>query len=252
MSSLREVLLNHASSIESLSPSLSLSTLSESLALVVADMRASLCENTRKSKSDDETDVFEIASQYVFCLRLLEERTCLSFPSYMTILEDFDPSIKTRCDEFTASFSSAEKRPIKFNAAAERERRRTILQGIPPEKGVILVQSLVNELVGLVKITLEDDEDENDETCIHIHPTFISSGPHVNMLYESIDIDDDEKLDARKKIDFMNNVSSSKSTCAKILSIHEPPTVDSVSSFPQCVMVIDSETVASRFTFRMS
>lgn len=250
MKTLYDALWTHVSFLES---SLPLLSSSESLALAVSDMRESLtlCKKEERSKSGDIDFLIECAAQYVFCLGLLEARTCLSFPSYQSILDDFDPMIKTRCGDFATSFLSAEQRPSQFIKAIERERRRAVLKGVAPEKGMILAQSLVKELVGLVKISIEEKCDEDIDGRGKFHPTFSSSGPPLHFQYQSFDIDvgEDEISDAKQvKVNSTSSVSST-SRAAKVISIASD---DAIDSFPLCLMVIDVETKPSRFTFKMS
>ena len=247
MTTLYDTLLTHVSSLESSSSLLSSSV---SLSLAVSDLRESLtlCKKEERSRSVDIDVLIECAAQYVFCLGLLEARTCLSFPSFQSILDDFDPMIKIRCGDFATSFLNAEQRPSQFIKAIERDRRRAVLKGVAPEKGMILVQSLVKELVGLIKISIEEKCDEDIGGRGKLHPTFSSSGPPLHLQYQSFDIDADEDEMTDAKQGKTTSSVSSTSRAAKVISIAS----DADDSFPLCLMIIDDETKSSRFTFKMS
>ena len=185
---------------------------------------------------DNLDDFFESVSLYIFASTLLKTRSLLTFPSSfeeILSLPNFGIRIKNRFTELMTIFEDIELKPKDYFSMVGRKRKR----GQIVEKGVALVESLLKELQGLVKISFE--EDLSTSTFI---PTFISTGKRLNLKYESrnvgiIDTDTDETM--------------AKQTQLVSISSPDPDSESPLGTFPLCVFALRPQPTAS-ITFQIS
>ena len=186
---------------------------------------------------DKLDDFIESVSLYIFALTLLQTRSLLSFPSFEEILSlpNFGIQIKNRYSELMNIFEDIELKPKDYFSMVGRKRKR----GQILEKGIALVESLLKELQGLIKISFE--EDSTTSTFI---PTFISTGQRLILKYESRNVSSGSSRT-------VTNETMTKQTQLVSFSSPDPDSESPLGTFPLCVFVLRQKPTAS-ITFQIA